>query len=66
MRFERSEQFMLVVTALLFVLCAALSFVKNITVDVARYDFLFALDAFLIGLGQFYRRLPGRESAAAG
>jgi hypothetical protein len=66
MRFERSEKFILLVTAVLFALCAMLSQIKNISVDVARYDFLFALEAFLIGLGQFYRRLAGREAAAAG
>jgi PAP2 superfamily len=66
MQFERSEKFMLVVTAVLFALCAALSRVKNISVSIGHYDFMFALDAFLIGLGQLYRRLPGRESAAAG
>ncbi len=66
MRFERSEKFMLLVTAVLFALCAALSYVKDISVSVGHYDFMFALDAILIGLGQFYRRLEGRDSAAAG
>jgi PAP2 superfamily len=66
MRFERSEKFILLVTAVLFALCAMLAWIKHISVDVARYDFLFVLDAILIGLGQLYRRLSGRESAAAG
>jgi hypothetical protein len=66
MRFERSEKFILLLIAVLIAVSVALSHVKNIDVDFQRYDFLFAVDAFLIGLGQLYRRLPGREAAATG
>jgi hypothetical protein len=66
MQFERSEKFILVLVALLFALSTAFSHIKGITVDLAKYNFLFGIDALLIGLGQFYRRRVGREAAATG